>query len=177
MAGRLSSVDRGRIVSLHEEGYSKASIAERLRVSWRTVARWIGRYEEEGHTNNHLAPGASRKTTAQEDRDIIDFARATPLTNAVHIKEVLGLNVSAGTVRNRLRGAGLRHRIPASKQRLTPAQRLARLQFARNYRDLDWRDVVFIDEKTFSSTGQVSNCHVRLDPVQYNYTTSPISVQ
>jgi hypothetical protein len=50
-----------------------------------------------------------------------------------------------------LQKAGISGHIPALKQGLTDEQKNTRLQFARNYLDYDWSNVVFTDEKVFQN--------------------------
>ena len=96
-----------------------------------------------------------RVTTPAQDDAILQAVHDYPFTNAVSIREQLHLDVTPQTVRRRLREAGIRHRIPARKERLTEQHRAARLAFARQYvdRGVDFFSrFVFTDEKTFNST-------------------------
>lgn len=96
-----------------------------------------------------------RRTTRAQDRQIVTSAEAQPHTNAVAIRDALNLDVSEWTVRKRLHEAGVHHRIPARKEKLTDRQREGRLQFALQHRDKEeefWKRVVWTDEKTFNST-------------------------
>ncbi|KAK4314977.1 hypothetical protein Pmani_013760 [Petrolisthes manimaculis] len=95
-----------------------------------------------------------RVTTPEEDVRIRRAPTETRFTTATAIREALNLNVSATTVCRRLHEAGIHHRAPATKERLTAAHRAGRLAFANQYvgHDLDfWSRVVFTDEKTFNS--------------------------
>lgn len=96
----------------------------------------------------------SRVTTPEEDERIRRAPTETRFTTATAIREALNLDVSATTVRRRLHEAGIHHRVPATKERLTAAHRAGRLAFANQYVGHDfnfWSRVVFSDEKTFSS--------------------------
>lgn len=87
--------------------------------------------------------------------NIIAAAEADHHTNAVAIRDSLQLEVSARTVRRRLHEAGIHHRTPALKERLTEQHRAGRLAFAQLYSEQDedfWRRAIFTDEKSFSST-------------------------
>ncbi|KAG7154725.1 Transposable element Tc3 transposase-like 2 [Homarus americanus] len=98
-----------------------------------------------------------RLTTRDEDAAIITAIKSNPFSNAVAIREALHLEVCAQTVRSRLYEAGIQHRVPAIKERLTDQHRTGRLQFAQQYvgEDLEfWSREVFTDEKTFASTNQ-----------------------
>ena len=93
-------------------------------------------------------------TTPEENERILRAPAETRFTTATAIREALHLQVSATTVRRRLHEAGLHHRVPARKERLTAAHRAGRLDFANQHigHDLNfWSRAVFTDEKTFSS--------------------------
>ena len=99
-------------------------------------------------------------TSQAKDALIVATARATPLTNAVAIRDHLHLEVSARTIRRRLHEEGLHHRTPAKKERLTDEHRARRLAFAQLHADKDmefWGRAIFTDEKSFNS-----NCHGKL---------------
>ena len=62
------------------------------------------------------------------------------------------LPVSVTTVARRLKGRGIRARIPAVKEFLTTYQKAQRLHFAQSFVDKSpewWRKVIFSDEKSF----------------------------
>ncbi|KAK3894632.1 hypothetical protein Pcinc_001610 [Petrolisthes cinctipes] len=126
-------IKRGQIVALHEAGHSIRSIARRLGVSPTTVTKWINRNEETGDLTDLERRPRSRVTTPAQDAAIERAVEDDPFTNAVRIREELQLNTSAETVRRRLHGSGLHHRVPAVKDRLTDQHRAARLAFARRY--------------------------------------------
>ena len=95
-----------------------------------------------------------RLTTPEEDERIRRSPTETLFTTATAIREALNLQVSTTTVRRRLHEAGIHHRVPARKERLTAAHRAGRLAFANEYVGHDvefWSRAVFTDEKTFSS--------------------------
>ena len=96
-------------------------------------------------------PGAPRKTTPAQDARIIAAAAADPHTTAVAITQGLQLDVSVLTVRRRMHQAGIHHRVPAVKEKITDDHRAARLAFAQQYVE---QDMEFTDEKVFRST-----CH------------------
>ena len=82
----------------------------------------------------------------------------------------LQLQVSADTIRRRLHGAGIHHRIPAKKETLTNAHREGWLAFARQHvdKELDfWSRVVFTDEKTFRSSDHGRKHVWRMDNTRY----------
>ena len=152
--------NRSRIIGMRDTGMSYKRIARQLGISLPTVRLWCRRWEESGNLNDRPRVGGPRKTTPEEDRAITEVATQSPHTNAVAIRDTLNLDVSAGTIRNRLHAGGIHHRTPAVKQKLEDRHKAARLEFAQRYVDegLDfWGRVIFSDEKTFAS-----NMHGRL---------------
>src|SRR5258705_1393027 len=127
------------------------------RASLERLRLWLTRYDAEGHLEVRHGPGRPRATTEAEDASIVARAKETPLTTATSIKHSLELNVSSATVRKRLKEAGLKHHIPAVKEILTETHRRRRVQFARDHLNFDWQNVVFSDEKMFSSEGPVKS--------------------
>ncbi|KAG0718363.1 putative low-specificity L-threonine aldolase 1 [Chionoecetes opilio] len=98
-----------------------------------------------------------RATTFEEDQRIIEAATEGEhaITNAVHLRNTLGLDASVDTVRRRLHAANLHCRVAAKKELLTDAHRASRLAFAEQHanKGLDfWSQVIFCDEKTFRSS-------------------------
>ncbi|KAG7156740.1 putative Transposable element Tc1 transposase-like 31 [Homarus americanus] len=145
---------RGQIIALREEGLTVRAIADRLAVCTSTVERSIRKYAETGILNDlgivNDIPGYDtgdpktilflfserrprpRLTTGDEDAAIIAAARNNPFSNPVAIREALHLD-RAQTVRSRLEEAGIQHRVPVIKERLTDQHRTGHLQFAQQY--------------------------------------------
>ena len=145
---------RSSIISLHEANASIGDIARQLHINRTTVYRWIRRQRERGNINILKRSGRPRCTTAEEDHQIIEAARLTPLTTAVAIKRENALQVGSQTIRNRLHEAKIYHHIPAKKPFMTEKHKEERLGFALQYypvADDFWKSVIFCDEKTFST--------------------------
>lgn len=113
------------------------------------MSLWTQRYKTEGHVENRPRPGAARKTTADIDALIYDFADRTPFTTAAAIAREF--NLSERVVRLRLNAANLYHRIPSLQTTLTDWHREQRIRFCEENQGLDWDRVIFSDEKTFRS--------------------------
>ncbi|KAL7631854.1 UNVERIFIED_CONTAM: hypothetical protein RMT77_017841 [Armadillidium vulgare] len=112
---------RGKIIALFESGQTKTEIARNLGIQVSTGRRWIVRYEAEGNLYDRPKPGAPRKTTLNEDQQIIQETIRNPFTNGRAIKRALQLDASGRTIRRRLHANGIHHRTPAVKQKLTDA--------------------------------------------------------
>ena len=141
---------RARIIGMTESGKSVRNIARDLGISKSTVSQWIRRWQETGCLTDNPKGRPPRKTTAEEDNSVIQAAERNSHSNAVAIRQELGLQITAKTVRLRLHEAGIHHRVPSKKEHLTERHRQNRLLFAQNYvnRDQDfWARVIFTDEK------------------------------
>ena len=77
------------------------------------------------------------------------------ITNAVQLRNSLGLDASVTTVRRRLHAADLHCCVAARKEFLTDAHHASRLAFAEQHanKGLDfWSRVIFCDKKSFRSS-------------------------
>jgi hypothetical protein len=86
---------------------------------------------------------------------MISYVKENPFTTASEAHSGSRFGASSQTARRRLFSAGLKARHAAVKEIPTVAHRAARLDFARTQgRENEdvWRRVMFIDEKTFSSS-------------------------
>lgn len=109
-----------------------------------------------------------KKTTAQQDEEIIQEVRQNPFITAIQIRENMNLDVSDSVIRNRLKTAGYNPRKPAKKPALTPRHAEERLLYCRRNLDRDWSRVVFSDEKTFSSSTDVRTHVWRLSGTRHD---------
>ncbi|KAF4532103.1 hypothetical protein B566_EDAN006197 [Ephemera danica] len=152
--GRLSDVDKGRIIQLWDDGSLIAEIARHLNFAHSTVKRWVDRHEAEGHVRVRPVPGRPRVTTAAIDQQIRQLSAGDHFMNSNQIRQQLNLQCCRNTIKQRLRVDGIFARWAAKKQALTPAHIQQRLTFAQQYdgRDMNfWRKVIFTDECVFSS--------------------------
>lgn len=112
--------------------------------------------------------GAKRKTTPQDDRNIVLLSKKDPSKTAVQIKSETELPVSAMTVRRRLLEADLLARIPRKQPLLSKKRMAKRLAFAKKYADWPaskWRNVLWTDESKIVLFGGLgSRQYVRRPP-------------
>lgn len=153
---RISMVNRGKIVALHEELYSQREIAIRVGCSSSAVGEIIKKYRETGSVEDRKIPGRHRKTSARQDRLIVRKSLVNRFKTAPEIKaEILlehCIEISTSTTQRRLRESGLHGRKARRKPLLTAAHRRARLEFARAHKDwtaTQWGQVIFSDESRF----------------------------
>ena len=124
-----------------------------------TVRRLRQRYRETGRTADNPCSGRPRVTTPSQDRyiqtshlqDRYRMATTTPrIPPGTH-----NLSISAQTVLNRLREAGLRACRPVVRQVLTRHHRQQHCLWAqarRCWTRQDWQNVLFTDESRFCLT-------------------------
>ena len=132
-----------------------ADVARERNCIVRTVRHLRQRYRETGRTLDRLCSGRSCVTPPAQDRYIRTLhlrdryrmattARVTPGTH--------NPSISAQTVRNRLREAGLRACRPVVRQVLTRHHRQQFCQTHRRWTRQDWQKVLFTDESRFCLT-------------------------
>jgi hypothetical protein len=124
-----------------------------LLVHQSTISRILKRYEETGEYRRRSGQGCKRCTTRRDDRYLqIQSLRNRTFTAPQLKNELLNarqVNVSAKTVKRRLKEVGLNPRTPAKVPWLLPHHKVTRLQFAQTHADWDehqWRNVLFTDE-------------------------------
>ena len=144
-------------LSMLQGGMRTADVARATNCNVRTMRPLRQRYRETGRTVDHPRSGRPRVTTPAQDRYIrtshlryrmaTTTARVTPGTH--------NPSISAQTVRNRMREAGLRACRPVVSQVLTRHHRKQRHLWAQTHRRWtrqDLRKVLFTDESWFCLT-------------------------
>ena len=154
----LSESQRGQIIGLYEAGEGRQSIADIVGCSKKTVSVWIGKYEEGGHETlkDHKKYNARlKKTLPEQDEEIVQFIDANPFVSAAAVLNDNNIPISERTVRRRLNAAKIRSHTPAKKVALTEAHRNQRIEYARQHFNTpqeDWNQIIWLDEKVFSSS-------------------------
>ncbi|XP_023854358.2 uncharacterized protein [Salvelinus sp. IW2-2015] len=144
---------RERSLGMLQGGMRTADVARAINCNVRTVRRLRQRYRETGWTADRPRSGRPGVTTSAQDRYIrtshlrdryrmaTTTARVTPGTH--------NPSVSAQTVRNRMRDAGLRACRTVVRQVLTRHHQQQRRLWAQTHRRWtrqDWQKVLFTDE-------------------------------
>lgn len=154
MPPRVPIDDRRLIACLFVEGVPQREIARRTGRSKSAVARTIRVFRNGGSLADSKRPGRPRASTEEDDLLIIAASVADPFMTAEEIRKELALNISAKTIRRRLKEIGLRSCMAAQKPHLTTKQRKERLEFANSLKGWtvdDWSEVIFSDESSFST--------------------------
>jgi transposase len=165
---RMSSPERNRVLSLHNDGKSLSQIAAIIGRARTNVQRIIAKYKQCKHIERGKKTGRPPKTTAREDRQIVRMSlrdRFKPAGNIAHQFEVeSGKTVTRFTVSRRLQCAGLNARVPVSKPLISKKNQKLRLLFAQSHivwTDDQWSRVHFSDESKFNVIGSDGRCYVR----------------
>lgn len=167
----LSEPEVARLATLVEEGHTHRDVAVRMGVNQSVVSRAYARYRETNRLTRRPGQGRHRVTDYRDDRAIVRQVRRDPFVNANVVarnfpnrrqqqqqqgrRNQIG-HISARTVRNRLREAGLRARHPNRVPALTARHRRRRLEYANQYRRWtlrQWQNVLFTDESRFNLHG------------------------
>lgn len=153
---RMRQQNRDRALGMLEAGRSTRQVAAALNVNQSTVHRLQQRYAATGSSADRHRPGRPRVTTQNQDHYIrVQHLRNRFRTATATASETIGTHgrqLSARTVRNRLRVEGIRPRRPFVGAILTRRHRDARLQWCNRHRYWNlqrWSSVVFSDEKKF----------------------------
>ncbi|GFX55699.1 transposable element Tcb1 transposase [Trichonephila clavipes] len=154
---RLTLSIDGRIIGKLEEGRSVTSVAAEFGIAYSIVSRLWRQFQTTGTAIRGFSSGRLRGTTPADDRYIVLQARRnrrqTAGEIARHTTQATGRPISRFTVARRLHGGGLFARRPVRCVPLTPANRRRRSLWYRehrNWRDNEWRRVLFTDERRFS---------------------------
>ncbi|GFV52090.1 transposable element Tcb1 transposase [Trichonephila clavipes] len=153
----LHAFTRGRIIGKLGEGRSVTSVAAVFGIAHSIVSRLWRQFQTTGTAIRGFSSGRPRGTTPADDRYIVLQARRnrrqTAEDIARHTTQATGRPISRFTVARRLQGCGLFARRPVRCVPLTLAHRRRRSLWCRehrNWRDSEWRRVLFTNESRFS---------------------------
>uniref|UniRef100_A0A8C7K8B0 Transposase n=1 Tax=Oncorhynchus kisutch TaxID=8019 RepID=A0A8C7K8B0_ONCKI len=156
---RLPAHLRERALGMLQGGMRTADVARAKDCNVRTVRCQRQRYRETGQTADRPRSGRPHVTTPAQDRYIrtshLQDRYKMATTTARVTPETLNPSISAQTVRNRLREAGLRVCRPVVRQVLTRRHWHQRCLWAQTHRcwtRQDWQKVPFTDESRFCLT-------------------------
>lgn len=122
------------------------------------MARWIHRYNETGDVRILLKSGPNKIITREQEQILIEEAKSSPFDNSFALANKANIRVNQNTkhnVRRRLLKAGIKSRRAARQCKLNAEHIEKRLIFCRllleHLDESDFNQMVFTDEKTFSS--------------------------
>jgi transposase len=160
----LSTERRWMIICLHKLKRDDAAIASEVACDVRSVRHWIRHYQQHGNVDDLRRSGRKRKTTTEQDEQIVEAAKRIKFTTPRRLKRKLGLDVSSRTIDRRLIEVGLFGRVARHKKKFSPEEIRKRMAFAQGYKNWtadDWMRVEFADEKIFWGEGFWGQVFVR----------------
>lgn len=164
----LTTLERERILTLHEESRTHVEIAAVMGVSKGCISKTLGRFKETGSHNTRKRTGQPRKTTNREDRKIICISLANRRLHAAQIRSIYNENaktsVSTALIKKKLNKNGLVGRVAARKPLLRQQNVAKRLAWAKYHKDwtiTQWKKVLWSDESKFEIFGGHRRVFVR----------------
>lgn len=159
--GKELSLDmRDLIIKYYIKGVKVSDIASKVNKKWSTVKSIINHYLKTGSIKPKQKLGSKRKTTAREDRKILNLAqtnrRQTLGEIGNRVREDFGIQISDKTVQRRLHDSGIHGRIARKKPLLKDRHVKARLSWCRNKENWtasQWSKVLWSDESKFCLIG------------------------
>lgn len=163
MVRHLTDIQKLRIVSKIEDGWSIRRLAAEYNVSKTTIMSVKKQWETNQTVSRKVGSGRPRKSNNQEDENLINYLRENPFQTAVNAISETNFPASVPTACRRIKlGSELKSCSAAKKYKLAEEKKQGRIIFALNYIINDenfWGQVVFSDEKVFKSC---NDGHVRV---------------
>jgi len=156
----ISPEKRKDIVRWKKDGLGIKTIASKLKVTVKTVRRWVRRCCKKPSIKtsfeNRPGQGRKRKMTKKQERKVVKKAKIkdedAPQIALEMSKEVHG-GVGVDTIRRTLKKSGLKYLVRKKLEVITPQQAEKRMKFAKNRLNDNWKYALFTDEKTFQVGG------------------------
>src|ERR1700761_6861838 len=165
---KTSYEERLEIVFKVERGLSHRKIASEMKIHRNLVNGIVKKHQESGTVEDRERSGRPKISTAGDDRIFIRTSLADRRLTAPQLREEwvqsTGVEASVSTVTSRLSAAGLRGCVATKKPLLTPLNRRARLEFAKQYQHWtvsDWEKVLWSDESSFEVFNSARKVFVR----------------
>ncbi len=162
---------RSRIIKMSEKGYSYRKIASVIGRSFSGVRNVIKRYEATRKIDNEARSGRPRILTVRERRDVVRLSDKNPFMSAPmiaeHIASYCNKTVHPQNIRRILHSSNIFGRSPRKKPLISEANRVKRLNFAKEYvnkPDSFWKTVIFSDESKFNLFGSDGKKYVWRKP-------------
>lgn len=166
MPKQFSKRDEARLLVKYQfdHGVRSASIiSSRTSVPLSTVYDYLAKLKATGRIEDANRPGRPRKNTSRLRRQVAQIKRQTPRAPArvlaAKVSAKSKAKVSIKTVQRALHQMEYHWRLPGRKK-LTEAQRVPRLAFARAHVDDDWGDTWSFDEAYFNLYRHSNRCWI-----------------
>src|SRR5215469_9793508 len=153
----LSSSKVSSILSLLDSGHSVRDIASKVEVSIGTIRNIIKKHRPDAPKS---FGGRKRKLSATDLRHATYLITSGKMDTAVQVtkalKEIKSMDISAETIRWRLRGIGMQPLVKKKRPSLSKRHRRERLDFAIGHKDWtveDWKKVIWLDQTKINRFG------------------------
>lgn len=163
MSNQSKILLRANIISLYKLGWTGTKIATYLNINKNTVSLWISRYNINGTINEESKSGRKRKTTKEQDSQIIKIVKNKEKNkNNFTIDEIkielnnINIYICNNTIINRMREYNFYSGYPFKKPLLTQKQKEERLQWALDNYFRNWFEVIFSDESTIIKDNNIN---------------------
>ena len=157
MTKYTSPTKKARICRDRAAGLSDGYIAKKFNLHRTTVKRIFDRYaKSEAYYDVKPKPGRSRKFTVHDTRLAARTLARGEARDVADLQRKLFPDISADTIRTRLRQSGLQAYVRRSVPYLSPTQKKKRYEWAKAHADWtleNWRVVIFSDESKFNIFG------------------------
>lgn len=157
MKHHYSSVVKGQVLTLRNEGFTYKEISIKTGVSISTISRIVTKFQQHNNTDRKLGSGRPKVLKSKHLSMIKSLIKNDSLISspkiARNIENSTGLAVNPRTIRNFLNKNGFKAVIPVKKPFLKPIHIKRRLEVTKKWLFLGqnyWNDVVFSDETSFS---------------------------
>jgi transposase len=165
---------RNKVVTLHRAEVGPSDIADQVGMSYRNVLRVIGKFVNTGSVARTRGSGRPPKLTSKMERDTIRRVKGKKQRSLRKTALWLlsrGVQVGHLTVQRCLRRHGLSPYKRTRKFFVSPMHKKRRIDFAKAYRDANFKNWLFTDE-----------CHFDLHPApnpqnDVEWNTSPDEVK
>ena len=137
--------------AIHGQYMSVSQISDELGISRATFYRRLRRVRKPCSKRPSIPRGRPRKISNTVEQLVLKHIRRNPFLTIQQLLTEIGMQGCVGrvTMGRLLHRLGYRSRRPSRKPYLSRQHRAKRTRFVRQYRDIDWKEVVFSDEKRF----------------------------
>jgi transposase len=155
---QLTDKQKYEIIILRDQNYKINEIADKMKINRKTVMNWINNYEQYGNIERKKESGGKRKTSIENDHDIINIVKENNDLSLTDIKNTLeseNIKISVSTVYRRLIENDYVYKFPIKKPFLTEEHKKKRLEWAIKNVDRDWNKIIFSDESSLRMNGLI----------------------
>ena len=137
---------REKIIEDHNKGRSVDEIANRYGYHPSSITKIIRNFKGKKNFNRKKGAGRPQILSQSDKQAIVNCIRSKPWLSSAKIKERLNISAQPRTIRKYLEDLHYRFRKPCKKPKLSKKDKDLRLDWALQYKNYDFSNVVFADE-------------------------------